>query len=149
MKKVINKVLLTDIRKYRPKLKFIDTETSYRITLDNLYYNADLRGRLIISLKLYLLCRNNNKLMSENIDSIKYITIKGYWSKLKKHDSQDRFNETLGLKKKTYCKYTAYKKQELIDKVLLLEKSLWEKNIVIRKMRDKYEGKDIGVVVFD
>ncbi len=149
MKKVINKVLLTDIRKYKHNLKFIDTETSYRIKLDNLYYNADLRGRLIISLKLYLLCRNNNKLMSENIDSIKYITIKGYWLKMKKHDAQDRYNETLGLKKKSYCKYTSYKKQELIDKVLLLEKTLWEKNIVIRKMRDKYEGKDIGLVVFE
>jgi hypothetical protein len=149
MKTKINKVLLTDIRKYKINLKKIDTETEYRIKLDNLYYNSDLRGRLIISLKLFLLCRDNLKLMSENIDSIKYITINGYYMKLLKHDKQNSFNEKLGITKPKYCKYTSYKKQELIDKVLLLEKTLWDKNIVIRKMRDKYEGKDIGVVIFE
>ncbi len=144
-----NKVLLTDIKKYRPNLKKIDTDTNCRIKLDNLYYESDLRGRLIISLKLFLLCRNNLKLMNENIDSIKYITINGYYMKLLKHDKQTNFNINLGIKKQKYCKYTSYKKQELIDKVLLLEKSLWEKNIIIRKLRDKYEGKDIGTVIFD
>jgi hypothetical protein len=149
MKTKINKVLLTDIRKYKHHLKNIDTESEYRIKLDNLYYNSDLRGRLIVSLKLYLLCKDNLKLMSENIDSINYITINGYYMKLLKHDKQNNFNEKLGITKPKYCKYTSYKKQELIDKVLLLEKLLWEKNITIRKLRDKHEGKDIGVVVFD